>query len=128
MNWDARRRSGSVSGALRDEQFQKFTIGNSSRSTMVDWTYRLDLDLALFLLIIIIAMLDYNSVKDLDFNHFPSGLQILKTFKVSSVKMWDLSRNPAFLIITINRALSTSSVLEVSISPPTSLPPKIGTT
>lgn len=95
---------------------------------MVDWTYRSDLDLALFLLIIIFAMLDYNSVKDLDFNHFPSGLQILKTFKVSSVKMWDLSRNPAFLIITINRALSTSSVLEVSISPPTSLPPKIGTT
>lgn len=50
------------------------------------WNYRLDLDLASFLLIIIItAMLDYNSEKDLDFDHFPGGLQLLKTSKVFPV-------------------------------------------
>lgn len=59
------------------------------------------------MIIIINAMLDYNSDKDLDFHHFPSGLQILQTSKVPPVdynfeKMWDPSRNPAFLIISIN--------------------------
>lgn len=84
INLDAWRYSGSVTDVLLDEQVKvlhKFTIGNSRRHAKgrMDRNYRLDLDLA-FCVVIIISFLDYKSEFGL-----PSELQVLKTSSVFPV-------------------------------------------